>query len=575
MKKIRKIAVAVVALAMVLQFVPIMGIGGVVAVDAAENSVVLTPFGDTQIFPWVGDTVGNDTAQLSGQFQTPFFIKFDAGAYMGDVARIERAVVRLHVDFRSPGNPTENNLALYNDPWFFPQIGFFLYDPWPANDSLWDAYELTWNSFAAGTGNVNNLGAAANAGNMSTLYGTSRTHLVSRSSGSYINAFMLNRFSRGWHEIDVTDYVRASLLAEGERDMNSVTGSGWGRDGVVNIGFAKTLTGAGAAQVGFSSSRHEAGTGPQLVIDFATEDVTEAQYIVAIDDAVVEVIGMVGNVTPVEQEEMLTIRRHGGTYATNVAEAFLKFDTNAFDVPDGYELYDLRLRLTPLGWSGLDIQIQPRIVGATVVRNNWTGSNMVFADRENIFDAEPLAPRIIASVANPQQHAPGTSPTPIYMDVTQAWNEIPADGYLSLMLQHWGQGQGGGGWLMDNAWMTVASLRHTQEDWHPRLYARFIPIVEDLDGFDRLTVEVGTTQTSVTVHGFNESTETFTGNVILAIFDGQGRLVRASTAASAPVVMGPEAGDFSQIVTFNVVPEAGQEAQAFLWNTVGGMIPLI
>jgi len=217
-------------------------VGGVIPARAevlpiyeSDYRVVLTATGDAHVAMWASDTNIGVSPFLSGHGQSPFFIKFDASDFAARRDEIESVTIRLHVDHNDHrGEP-------YRDLW--PMLGYLIYDPWPASGQLWDETELTWNnSVNTGTGNVAPLGTTMHA-----WYQNSKTAFWARSPGSFINAFTVDRFVVDkWHEIDITDYVLSSLLDVGERDFMSATGTGWGRDGIISLGFTKLFTEMGS-----------------------------------------------------------------------------------------------------------------------------------------------------------------------------------------------------------------------------------------------------------------------------------------------------------------------------------------
>ena len=402
---------------------------------------------DISGFNWGGqrNIVGGGTYDprfLHGRGTHAIYMQFNAEQLIPERDNIERAVLRVHHHHHRWSYFSQPAMAL----------PFFLFDPWPANGRLWSRDTISWHVAQVGSaqsdGFLTNSSPQSPEGHAVTLgigsqpqyagaafmpYTLSTAALASGNPGAFIAGFSVGRgIDDRWYEIDVTDYVRASMADVGERGAIGVSGTGWGRDGIINFGMRQHLFPGPTDSLranNFSSSRNPNGNGPQLVIYFSDyDDGFITQTATAIDNATVEQANFEGNTNVIDSSAVLATRRFG---YQNFIASFLKFDTSDFAAPLGYEIYDAQLRLTVVNHQGGEVHY-PRAVAVSVAHDDWDGDTAVMAD---MFELKEMFPEthnsgslqrfgfrpMIGGEVRPGVVGTVFSPTDtVYVDVTSA-----------------------------------------------------------------------------------------------------------------------------------------------------------
>ena len=469
MKSLKSWLYVVIIFAMVLQVAPIFG-GGIAAsaeaaLPPAESyssahpgvaNVAIEARQDTHVTGWAGaagnaendgSTAGADDFFLHARAEQIIYLDFDASEWAEYRNHIESVTLRMYLaGFR----------------WSFLEshdaVPITLFDAWPNASAVGD-YGTLWNTDTLSFTSANDGYAITHGREIGPAYAANIPFDLAFSAraagepGALITAFGVPRGSSGWFEIDITEYVINSMAPAGFRYANVGQGTGWGRNGVVNIGMRPHMfhgpTPSRRTML-FHSSRHESGNAPEIVINFVGDTSLPSNYSVVtidpIDQATVTTVGNTGDVASRDAGELpgnadrvvvgdtLEVS-HGPTSEWAFTASFLQFDMeDYFDkIALGYELVSAELRLTTQSGSGPD-ERHPRVVSVSLANDDWDGGNAVFAD---FFYMRRFRSNNMQPLASWQPDYPGNVPMPnhvptrVYMPVPRFEREAAPGGIAS------------------------------------------------------------------------------------------------------------------------------------------------
>ena len=554
-----------------------------------------------QSFPVLADTfaLGWNAAHNNGasQYMTirhehAAFIRFNASDYAQYRGTIERAVIRMYIN--PPAWPYAATANVDNRNWTFPVVSMVLIDPWadvsiPGNPgTIWE--ESGENALIGNTVNPASGQRQVAYGLKSLvangmMYTETRNRLANREQGSFVALYGIGQgYGNRWVEVDVTDYVIASMNPAGTRQAVPTAGTGWGRDGIINIGIKNhMISGGGQGQSAFNIATRESGRGAELIITFTQDeedfDVIEFNPV----EAGALVINQreagwqntqgtnVNTVLPVRDGGFATFGNTTNLSALelNIAESYLKFDVSDLADFAREEILDVRLRLTAESVRGRDNQ--PRMAFVSVARDNWTSNTLSWADRPIFPDAD--MPDNIGFIYNAQV---GET---IYVDVTAALDFLDAYGssdYLTLRLAHAGRAQN---WPLGHDPATV----HMGTNFHGVLAANsafrpqlIVRTIESTDGFTELNLTNNGTVAEIL--GVNNSDEAIEATLFAVMLDGGGRFVNAfSHPITLPMGAGSNWSDEITIVGNDANANqlesiSGGMVRVFLWEGNGSLM---
>ena len=461
------------------------------------------------------------------------FIAFDATVHAHRADELERATLRLH--FQQMNNPIA--APAHGWAYFLP---VYIWDAWPENglrwwnqgtivrDNIWGLPTTAGNAIwrhlqtvapenaivAAPLYSPTAWSAQASAWHLTgyagqpTLPSPDLTRLPltatnaflyqDREPGSIITGFVVDKVPDKWFEIDITDFVRASMRDSGTRLAYpySRTGTGWGRDGYINLGFnggpahQRAPGGAAALRMNFStlnSTGAFANHGPQLVLEFTDPD--PPSTIVVPRPASMGAQGM--NVTDfgnfgrppddVIFNDNLAIWTGGAPDTPNewfYGNGFVQFDVSDLrNPPTGYRIADATLRLRTVGVDGAELgnltywnrhvllQIRPRTVMVSLTSDNWdqnmTPYNMpslTLGEHPGILDTMYRTVTPVNQINTTQE-----------FNVTEAFEFLGYGGntdVLSFRLHTHGSGP--------QFWTEFAGVNHPNEEFRPTLIVTYV-----------------------------------------------------------------------------------------------------
>ena len=547
MRKFKKTLYVLVAFAMILQLAPMIGGVTAVAETGDENRIVLTAAADTTTLPHVPGVWANGanaTFSVVG-YNARNFVRFDAADHVDRRGELERATLRLH--FYRMGNPAA---ALPQSwPHFLP---VYIWDPWPESGVLWQETTLGWqNLWGGATPNGNSiwrhlqstapedaLAAAplysptawANQGmawhpqghngqgapafaqpdrDRLPLTATNAFLYQEREPGSIITGFLVDKVPDKWFEIDITDYVLSSMLPSGERDLNSLTGTGWGRDGVVNLGFNggpahQTAPGGAAVLEMLFSTRERLGGAfaPELVLEFRDDNAhyIEKSVTANMSAQVMNTRDFANFGRPpdsVIDNDNLAVWSGGSPDdgSQMYGNSFVQFDVSELKLaPTGYRISEAWLRLRTVGVDGSELgnlaywnrhvllQIRPRTVAVSLVSDHWD-ENMTPENRPPLNLGEH--PGILSTIYRTVTPVNMINSTQ-YVDVTQAFDLLGYGGVmdvLSFRLHTHGSGP--------QFWTEFAGINYSNEEFRPTLIVRYVECDLNAVIYDRQPITVG------------------------------------------------------------------------------------
>ena len=434
---------------------------------------------DTHVTGWLGaagdfendnSTVGATSEFLEARAERIIYLDFDASEFAEYRNHIESVTLRMYLaGFR----------------WSFLElhdaVPITLFDAWPngsVRDSSWDSgspAEYLWD------GNIGTLWvadtlsfASANAGQAVTHGRDVIPHLQpsipfdraftareTGAPGALITAFGIPRGSSGWVEVDITEYVINSMAPAGFRYTDVSQGTGWGRNGNINIAMRPHDFHGGSPSrrtMLFHSSRNPSNNAPEIVVNFASNASVPTNYSVVTieprDQATVSTADVInaiptedgvraafldagnlpGNTTPIVVGDTLSVG-HGPASEWAFTASFLQFDMEEYfdKIAAGYSLVSAELRLTAQSGSGPD-ERHPRVVSVSLANDNWDGETATF---ESFFAMRRFRSNNMQPLSSWQEGYPGLvqmpahNPTRVYMPMPRYEREAAPGGIAS------------------------------------------------------------------------------------------------------------------------------------------------
>jgi len=555
-------AVAII-FAMLAAVAPMVG-GVTVMAAEAPNSVLIpasqniTHLARAGHWPNMSSIGEGDHDTLGLDFRHTTFLQFNASDFIGQADNIESAYVRVHIiDWTNwQNNPMATNTFRYNPHFFF--------DAWGSAGTIWTENHVNGEVWD-GWNHVTDVPVLPYDGsvNASNSMFASINALSTRGEGSLVASFMVDRTIRDkFYYVNVTDFVRSSVNPTGS-PVSGTTGTGLGRNGIINLGWrvstwghwqANDITGAEWSARGNSN-----GNGPQLIINLRNDGIETQDPIFATASAML---------APAETNPTVT----GGhltvsaihPYQMTFTDSFVQFPVSEIYIPEGHEIYDITLRMTTINLAG---NSPHRLIAASLAGDNWDLATMTFANgnptlsrylvTDRSYDAGSVVPGILDTALNPAANSA------VYFNVTRAYTDYLNIGgnpdYLSFRLNTIGA------WTHTST-INLHSSNSDTTSARPQLIVRTVPIPQD--GFVSVTVEdfgLG----NITVTGQNNSDVAISAILVVPMFDGP-RFVGFYNYGTVTIPINYGDGwEYTAVITD--ITSGADSMTPFLWYGIGSM----